>query len=75
MGNKRDIVPIVIASAVALVVTGIIRWMIPSGSTIIKQQPIKKELSLPDIPLMIKSEQKKIKEVQRNSRDLIMSMR
>lgn len=64
MGNKRDIVPIVIASAVALVVTGIIRWMIPSGSTIIKQQPIKKELSLPDIPLMIKSEQKKIKEVQ-----------
>lgn len=64
MGNKRDIVPVVIASAVALVVTGIIRWMIPSGSTIIKQQPLKKELSLPDIPLMIKSEQKKIKEIQ-----------
>lgn len=64
MGNKRDIVPIVIASAVALVITGIIRWMIPTGSTIIKQQPIKKELSLPDIPLMIKSEQKKIKEIQ-----------
>lgn len=64
MGNKRDIVPVVIASAVALVVTGIIRWMIPTGGTVIKQQPVKKELSLPDIPLMIKSEQKKIKEVQ-----------
>ena len=64
MGNKRDIVPVVIASAVALVVTGIIRWMIPTGGTVIKQQPLKKELSLPDIPLMIKSEQKKIKEIQ-----------
>lgn len=63
MGNKKDIVPIVIASAVALVITGIVRWMIPGG-TVIKQQPLKKELSLPDIPLMIKSEQRKIKEVQ-----------
>ncbi len=63
MGNKKDIVPIVMASAVALVITGVVRWMIPGG-TVVKQQPVKKELSLPDIPLMIKSEQKKIKEIQ-----------
>ncbi len=63
MGNKRDGLPIVIASAIALVITGIVRWLIPGG-TVIKQQPLKKELSLPDIPLMIKSEQKKIKEIQ-----------
>ncbi|MBO4405241.1 MAG: hypothetical protein J5821_00750 [Alphaproteobacteria bacterium] len=63
MGNKKDILPIVMASAVALVITGIVRWMIPGG-TVIKQQPLKKELSLPDIPLMIKSEQKKAKEIQ-----------
>ncbi len=63
MGNKKDILPIVMASAVALVITGIVRWMIPGG-TVIKQQPLKKELSLPDIPLMIKSEQKKAREIQ-----------
>lgn len=63
MGNKKDILPIVMASAVALVITGIVRWMLPGG-TVIKQQPLKKELSLPDIPLMIKSEQKKAKEIQ-----------
>lgn len=63
MGNKKDILPIVMASAIALVITGVVRWMMPGG-TIIKQQPLKKELSLPDIPLMIKSEQKKTKEIQ-----------
>lgn len=63
MGNKKDMLPIFIASAVALVVTAIVRLLIPGG-TVIKQQPLKKELSLPDIPLMIKSEQKKTKEVQ-----------
>ena len=63
MGNKKDILPIVMASAIALVVTGVVRWMMPGG-TVIKQQPLKKELSLPDIPLMIKSEQKKVKESQ-----------
>ena len=63
MGNKKDILPIVMASAIALVVTGVVRWMMPGG-TVIKQQPLKKELSLPDIPLMIKSEQKKVKEIQ-----------
>ena len=63
MGNKKDILPIVMASAIALVITGVVRWMMPGG-TVIKQQPLKKELSLPDIPLMIKSEQKKAKEIQ-----------
>ncbi len=63
MGNKKDVLPIVMASAVALVITGIVRWMLPGG-TIIKQQPLKKELSTSDIPLMIKSEQKKVKEIQ-----------
>ena len=63
MGNKKDVLPIVVASAVALVITGIVRHFIPGG-TVIKQQPLKKELSLPDIPLMIKSEQRKAKEIQ-----------
>ena len=63
MGNKKDRIPIIIASVVALVITGILRWMMPGG-TIVKQQPLKKELSLPDIPLMIKSEKRKKKEVQ-----------
>ena len=63
MGNKKDVLPIVVASAVALVITGIVRFFLPGG-TVIKQQPLKKELSLPDIPLMIKSEQGKAKEIQ-----------
>jgi len=63
MGNKKDVLPIVVASAVALVITGIVRFFLPTG-TVIKQQPMKRELSLPDIPLMIKSEQSKAKEIQ-----------
>ena len=63
MNSKKDVLPIVIASAVALLVTGIVRWLIPGG-TVIKQQPIKKELSLPDIPLMVKSEKKKVIDAQ-----------
>lgn len=63
MNNKRDVLPIIIASVVALVITGVVRWLIPGG-TVIKQHPLKKELSLPDIPLMVKSEQKKIREIQ-----------
>ena len=63
MGNKKDVLPIIMASAVALVVTGIVRWILPGG-TVIKQQPLQKELSLPNIPLMIKEEKKKIMDVQ-----------
>ncbi len=63
MGNKKDVLPIVVASAVALVITGIVRFFLPTG-VVVKQQPLKKELSLQNIPLMIKSEQGKAKEVQ-----------
>ena len=63
MGNKKDVLPIVVASAVALVITGIVRVFLPTG-VVVKQQPLKKELSLQNIPLMIKSEQGKAKEVQ-----------
>ena len=63
MGNKKDVLPIVVASGVALVITGIVRFLLPGG-TVIKQQPLKQELSLPDIPLMVKSDQKKAKEIQ-----------
>ncbi len=63
MGNKKDVLPIIVASGVALVITGIVRFLLPGG-TVIKQQPLKQELSLPDIPLLVKSDQKKAKEIQ-----------
>ncbi len=63
MGNKKDIIPIVTASVIALVVTGVVKLLLPGG-TVIKRQPLKKELSLPDIPLMEKKEKKKVLRVQ-----------
>ncbi len=63
MGSKKDIIPIVTASVIALVVTGVVKWLLPGG-TVIKRQPLKKELSLPDIPLMEKKEKKKVLRVQ-----------
>ncbi len=63
MKNKKDILPIAMASIIALVVTGVVRWLIPGG-TIIKQQPLKKELSLPDIALTVKNLPQKEQEAQ-----------
>lgn len=63
MKNKKDVLPIAMASIIALVVTGVVRWLIPGG-TIIKQQPVKKELSLPDIALTVKNLPPKEQEAQ-----------
>ncbi len=63
MDKKREVMPILTASVIALIVTGVVRWILPGG-TVIKQQPLKKELSLPDIPLMAKETKKKTVEIQ-----------
>jgi Flp pilus assembly protein CpaB len=72
MNGKKDILPVLIASGVALVVTGIVRVLIPGGGA---SSPASSSgapsankgainnISMPDIPLMVK-ESKKEKEGQ-----------
>ncbi|MDR2781781.1 MAG: hypothetical protein LBB21_05020 [Holosporaceae bacterium] len=68
MNVKKDILPVLIASGVALVITGIVRVLIPGvNSNILSSSASKKQtiddVSMPDIPLMVK-ETKKEKEGQ-----------
>ena len=62
MNNKKDILPIVIAAVIALLITGIVRFLLPvSGEQNAKQESSKNEISMPDIPLMVKEENVKNK--------------
>jgi len=54
MDAKKDIVPIIIAAGIALVVTGALKIFVPTGATNLgNNSASKKELPLPDIPLMV----------------------
>ncbi|MDR1551747.1 MAG: hypothetical protein LBS14_03660 [Holosporaceae bacterium] len=64
MDGRRDILPMIIAAAVALVVTVLVRWLISSNYVAPPEQRAQqKEVSMPDIPLMVK-EMKKEKDGQ-----------
>ncbi|MDR0677617.1 MAG: hypothetical protein LBF57_03020 [Holosporaceae bacterium] len=58
MNTKKDALPIIIASGIALIITGVIRWFIP-GNSATTQKDAKKELSIPNIPLVALKESKK----------------
>lgn len=60
MNNKKDILPIIIAAVIALLITGVVRWLLPLSSQNSKQESAKNEVSMPEIPLMVKVEKKKI---------------
>ncbi len=60
MNNKKDVLPIIIAAVIALLITGIVRWLLPLSSQNSKQESAKNEVSMPEIPLMVKVEKKKI---------------
>ncbi len=59
MNNKKDILPIVIASIIALVITVLVRFLLPGGSVIKQDDSLQKEISMPKIPLMVKETKKK----------------
>ncbi|MDR2158212.1 MAG: hypothetical protein LBO02_02755 [Holosporaceae bacterium] len=54
MNSKKDILPIVIASVIALVITGVVRLLLPAGSSDADKHAPAKRLSMPDIPLVVK---------------------
>ncbi len=58
--NKKDALPIIIASIIALVITILVKWLLPS-SVAPTQQQAHKEISMPEIPLMVNKEEKKKK--------------
>lgn len=63
--NKKDFLPIVVASVIALVITGIVRWLIPSGAQqTSNQQNTQNGISMPEIPLMVTKEEKKKKIIE-----------
>jgi Flp pilus assembly protein CpaB len=53
----KDSVPIVLASLIALVITAIVKWLVPSSQSTVKE--IKEEIPMPDIPLMAKDKTKR----------------
>ncbi|MDR1560938.1 MAG: SAF domain-containing protein, partial [Holosporaceae bacterium] len=62
MKDKNNILPIIIAFVVAFAITALFRWLAPAN-TGNNQHIAKKEVSLPDIPLLVK-EIKKTADVQ-----------
>lgn len=58
--NKKDAIPVIIAAFVALVITALVKWLLPIPPSPIQQnQAQKKEISMPEIPLAIKKAPKK----------------
>lgn len=56
--NKKDALPIIIASVIALVVTIIVKWFLPTNS--ITAGPVGiQNISMPEVPLMTKKTKKK----------------
>ncbi|MDR0678225.1 MAG: hypothetical protein LBF44_01660, partial [Holosporaceae bacterium] len=63
MSGKKDILPIIIASGIALVVTGIVKFFMPEKRIVVNsEQKFTKELSMPNIPLMVQQEKEKEKQ-------------
>ena len=59
MNNKKDILPIIIASVIALLITIVVRLLLPGGTFIQRKEQQQSEISMPKIPLIMKSEVKK----------------
>lgn len=59
MNNKKDILPVIIASVVALLITIVVRLLLPGGTFIQRKEPQQSEISIPKIPLIMKSDVKK----------------
>ncbi|GHU12012.1 hypothetical protein FACS189449_04740 [Alphaproteobacteria bacterium] len=57
MKSKKDLIPIALASIIALVITCLVRFLIPVNSAPVKE--VKEEVPMPDIPLMAKDKTKK----------------
>jgi Flp pilus assembly protein CpaB len=67
MSSKKNILPIVIASGIALVITGIVKFLMPEKKVVVSSdQKSTKELSMPDIPLMVQQEKEKEKQLVEN---------
>ncbi len=59
MNKKKDILPIVIATVIALIITILVRFLLPGGTVVKQDESSKKEISMPKIPLMVKETKKK----------------
>lgn len=59
MNKKKDILPIIIASVIALIITVVVRFLLPGGTVVQQNESSKKEISMPKIPLMVKETKKK----------------
>ncbi|MDR0968305.1 MAG: hypothetical protein LBL99_01560 [Holosporaceae bacterium] len=61
MKGKKDFIPMAIAAAIALAVTIFVRSLLPTGGgdQKVKKQEVKKEIAMPDIPLMVKESTRK----------------
>ena len=70
--NKKDAIPIIIASIIALVITILVKWLLPS-SVALTQQQTHKEISMPEIPLMVNKEEKKKKKKKKDDLVLFIS--
>ncbi|MDR3155554.1 MAG: SAF domain-containing protein [Holosporaceae bacterium] len=65
MNARNDTIPMIIASVVALAITLAVRWFMPAGNgSGTAQQTSGGDLSMPEIPLMVKKTEKKIIEHQ-----------
>ena len=70
--NKKDALPIIIASIIALVITILVKWLLPSSVAPVQQQA-QKEISMPEIPLMVNREEKKKKKKKEDDLVLFVS--
>lgn len=62
MKNKKDILPIIIASVIALLITILVRFLLPGGTLMPVKASQNSEITMPKIPLIMKGEA--AKEVQ-----------
>ncbi|MDR2681512.1 MAG: hypothetical protein LBB29_00470 [Holosporaceae bacterium] len=59
MKDKKDLIPIALAAIIALVVTGLVRLLMPGVSSVNAKKAVNDQISMPDIPLMSKDKTKK----------------
>ncbi|GHT94016.1 hypothetical protein FACS1894122_10190 [Alphaproteobacteria bacterium] len=57
--NKKDLIPLIIASIIALGITCLARWLLPTNVSTVAVKDAKDEIPMPDIPLMARDKTKK----------------
>lgn len=62
MKSVKDFIPLIIATVIALFITLLVRFVLPGGSIVNTVQK-KTEVSMPDIPLMVKESEAKFVQV------------